>query len=302
MNVSMMDSYNLAWKLAHTIHGLSPKHQSNSNNESEQKTPTSVLNTFEYERLTVARQLIEFDSKFSSMFSGQIGAEESVEGLTHEEFLKVFSDGSGFTSGCGVEYAPSILIDQSSNPETIARVGAINSVNGDAYLSGVLRSGRRLLDTVVRRYADSNPRHLHDDFLSTGRYRILVFTTHDLVDRQKEAADKSDPSISAQALETICRDIIPAHPKDTIELVALHPFHARDFEWDQMPSCLKEFAEMSFHGPIGTMPLYEVYGVDQSRGAVVAVRPDGYVGAVKALIDAKSLGDYFDNCLVRIDA
>ncbi|KUL85566.1 hypothetical protein ZTR_08059 [Talaromyces verruculosus] len=301
MNVSMMDSYNLAWKLAHTLHGLSPKPQS-SNNEPEQSIPTSVLNTFEHERLTVARQLIEFDSKFSSMFSGQIGAEESVEGLTHEEFLKVFSDGSGFTSGCGVEYAPSIIVDQSSDPEIITWDGAVNSINGDAYLSGVLRPGRRLLDTVVRRYADANLRHLHDDFLSTGRYRILVFTTHDLVDRQKDTANDSEPSVSKQALEKICCDIISAYPKDTIELVALHPFRTRDFEWEQMPGCLKEFAEMNFHGPMGPAPLYEIYGVNQSIGAVVAVRPDGYVGAVKSLGDAKSLGTYFDNCLVRVDA
>lgn len=301
MNVSMMDSYNLAWKLAHTLHGLSPKPQT-TNNVSEQNTPTSVLNTFEHERLTVARQLIEFDSKFSSMFSGQIGAEESVEGLTHEEFLKVFSDGSGFTSGCGVEYAPSIIVDQSSDPEEIAHVDAINSVKKDAYLSGVLRPGRRLLDTPVRRYADANLRHLHDDFLSTGRYRILVFTTHDLVDREKETIDKAKRSISVQALETICHDIIPAYPKDTIELIALHPFHTRDFEWDQIPSCLKEFAEMTFHGPTGPVPFYEVYGVLQSRGAVVAVRPDGYVGAVKSLADAKNLGNYFDNCLVRVNS
>lgn len=301
MNVSMMDSYNLAWKLVHTLHGLSPTSQT-TNNGSEQNTPITVLNTFEHERLTVARQLIEFDSKFSSMFSGQIGAEESVEGLTHEEFLKVFSDGSGFTSGCGVEYAPSLIVDQSSDTDTISRVDAVNSDTKDPYLAGVLRPGRRLLDTVVRRYADANLRHLHDDFLSTGRYRILVFASNDLVDRQKETTVKAEPSISAQALETICREIIPAYPKDTIELVALHPFYKRDFEWEQMPSCLKEFAEMTFHGPTGPEPLYEIYGVLPSKGAVVAVRPDGYVGAVKPLAEAASLGAYFDNCLVRTDA
>ncbi|RAO66308.1 uncharacterized protein BHQ10_002320 [Talaromyces amestolkiae] len=300
MNVSMMDSYNLAWKLAHTLHGLSPEPQK-ANKASESNTPTTVLNTFEHERLTVARQLIEFDSKFSSMFSGQIGAEKSVEGLTHDEFLKVFSDGSGFTSGCGVEYAPSIIVDQVSDPETIAHVDAISFVKKDAYLSGVLRPGRRLLDTIVRRYADANLRHLHDDFLSTGRYRILVFTTDDLVDRQKVTTHKAETSISAQALETICREIIPAYPRDTIELVVLHPFHTRDFEWDQMPDCLKDFAEMTFHGPTGPESFYEIYGVLESRGAVVAIRPDGYVGVVKSLADAKSLGDYFDNCLVRVD-
>jgi phenol 2-monooxygenase (NADPH) len=125
MNVSMMDSYNLAWKLAHTIHGLSPQ-QPNAN----------VLATYETERLDIARILIEFDTKFSSMFSGQIGSDSAVQGLTHEQFLKVFSDGSGFTSGCGIA--------------------------GSGYLQGILKPGRRLLDSVVRRYADANLRHLQD--------------------------------------------------------------------------------------------------------------------------------------------
>lgn len=299
----MMDSYNLAWKLAHAVQGLSPKSEPNTssnNNRSEQNKPSSVLNTFEYERLAVARQLIEFDSKFSSMFSGQIGAEDSVEGLTHEEFLKVFSDGSGFTSGCGVEYEPSIIVDRdaSSTHNNAVISSTKDSTAGVDYLSGILRPGRRLLDSVVRRYADANLRHLHDEFPSTGRYRILVFTTHDLVDRQG-GGDRI--SISAKALETICRDVLPAYPTDTIELVVLHPFRTRDFEWDQMPSCLKECAEMSFHGPVGTEPLYGIYGVSENGGAAVVVRPDGYVGAVKSLADVTSLEGYLDNCLVRSD-
>jgi len=154
MNVSLMDSYNLAWKLAHTIHGLSP-----------QLPDVDVLSTFETERLKVARMLIEFDTKFSSMFSGQIGSDNSVQGLTHAQFLKVFSDGSGFTSGCGIEYPQSILV-QPPNVE--------NSypITGDDYLQGTLKPGRRLLDTVVRRYADANLRHLQD-----GTSSFLSFLT-----------------------------------------------------------------------------------------------------------------------------
>lgn len=144
MNVSMMDSYNLAWKIAHSVHGLSP-----------QKPDADVLSTYETERLEVARKLIEFDSKFSSMFSGQIDIDDSVQGLTHEQFLKVFSDGSGFTSGCGIEYSPGILVHLST-PEKPC------PISGDNYHNGTLKLGRRLMDSVVRRYADANPRHLQD--------------------------------------------------------------------------------------------------------------------------------------------
>jgi phenol 2-monooxygenase len=94
MNVSMMDSYNLAWKLAHSINGLTPDPPS--------KTANPVLETFESERTDTARQLIEFDTTFSHIFSGKIGSGDSaISGLTHEEFLRVFKEGSGFTSGCG---------------------------------------------------------------------------------------------------------------------------------------------------------------------------------------------------------
>lgn len=148
MNVSMMDSYNLSWKLVHSLHGLAPKTPKNGTND--------VLATFGRERLTVAQQLIEFDSKFSSMFSGQIGAaDETINSLTHEQFLKVFSDGSGFTSGCGIEYPTSLLVQAGADAKNYP-------VTGKDYLQGTLKPGRRLLDVVVRRYADANIRHLQD--------------------------------------------------------------------------------------------------------------------------------------------
>ncbi|KAF7915042.1 uncharacterized protein EAE98_011365 [Botrytis deweyae] len=98
MNVSMMDSYNLTWKLAHEIYALSPG-----------LPEASILKIYEFEFMTVARMLIEFDTKFSSIFSGQIVSDSSVEGLAQEQFLKVFSDGSGFTSVCRIKYPQSII-------------------------------------------------------------------------------------------------------------------------------------------------------------------------------------------------
>jgi 2-polyprenyl-6-methoxyphenol hydroxylase-like FAD-dependent oxidoreductase len=60
MNISMMDSDNLARKLAYTLQGLTPK-------------TSSLLETYHTERSTIAQDLIEFDRTFLSMFSGKIG-------------------------------------------------------------------------------------------------------------------------------------------------------------------------------------------------------------------------------------
>jgi phenol 2-monooxygenase len=147
MNVSMMDSYNLSWKLAHVLHNLTPP----TSNKTD-----PILKTFEQERLNVARQLIDFDSKFSSMFSGQIADQDpSVKGLTHDEFVTVFRGGSGFTSGCGIEYESSVLVKRMEP----LKDGPV--IRHDP-LSGTLCPGRRLLNVDVRRYADANPRNLQD--------------------------------------------------------------------------------------------------------------------------------------------
>jgi phenol 2-monooxygenase len=148
MNVSMMDSYNLAWKLVHNLHGLTPS--------SPDGAVDPILETFDQERVDVARQLIEFDAKFSHMFSGQIGSTDAeAAGLTHEEFLRVFTQGSGFTSGCGLRYPRSRLVKE---PEDVL---LSNYANGDSHC-GALVPGRRLIDAEVKRYADATTRHLHD--------------------------------------------------------------------------------------------------------------------------------------------
>jgi len=157
----MMDSYNLSWKIVHSLHGLTPK--------PAQSGGDPVLATFGEERVSVARQLIEFDSKFSSMFSGQIGvADPQLNNLTHELFLKVFSDGSGFTSGCGIEYAKSVLVDNSHLSQRD------NPVVGHDYLQGTLMPGRRLANVRVRRYADGNPRDLQDGESQFCHSHILI--------------------------------------------------------------------------------------------------------------------------------
>jgi phenol 2-monooxygenase len=144
MNVSMMDSYNLSWKLMHSLNGLTPYPQGSID---------KVLDTYELERQTVAQQLIAFDKEFSSMFSGKIGVESGKAELTHEQFLEVFNTGNGFTSGCGIEYPENFTVEK----------GALDSVvDGKDYLRGILRPGRRLLNVKVKRHADGTPRDLQD--------------------------------------------------------------------------------------------------------------------------------------------
>ncbi|KAJ6014447.1 hypothetical protein N7540_009038 [Penicillium herquei] len=268
MNVSMMDSYNLAWKLAYAIHGLTP---ASAHTETD-----PLLDTYHTERHTIAQQLIDFDRAFSSMFSGKIGASENgAGGLTHDEFLQVFSRGNGFTSGCGIEYPENMTVQRDSSDSA-------DPISGTDFLSGILRPGRRLLNVRLVRHADGYRRDLQDDLLSTGRFRILCLTSSDLLDPQ---------GVSTQALTNI-GSIIPQFPPSVLEQVVIHPRLSRDFSWNDIPAEIKEYSEMSFYSGYELDDVYATYGVDPAKGALAVVRPDGYIGVISELGDVERVEKY----------
>jgi len=163
MNVSLMDSYNLAWKIAYHLLSLNPPHPHPNLNpkpspDTDQSPQSiSILRTYATARSQVASDLIEFDKQFSGMFSGKVGAsygDEGAEPLTHERFLEVFSAASGFSSGCGLEY-------QSSYAIIPASIGTERPTQ-DELLQGALWPGRRLINVSVVRHADGVPRALQD--------------------------------------------------------------------------------------------------------------------------------------------
>ncbi|KAJ5110035.1 hypothetical protein N7532_002680 [Penicillium argentinense] len=273
MNVSMMDSYNLAWKLAYSIHGLTP-HAASAKAD-------PILDTYHTERHTIAEKLIAFDRDFSSMFSGKIGAsEDGVGGLTHEEFLEVFSRGNGFTSGCGIEYPENMAV-------TRALDGKKNPIAGEDYLSGILRPGRRLLNVRAVRHADGYRRDLQDDFASTGRFRILCLTSSDLLSHQ---------GISAKTLAAL-GNVISRFPKSVLGQVVIHPRLEKEIMWNDIPSEVKRYSEMSFYSGYELDDVYGVYGVDPAEGVLAIVRPDGYIGIVAGLGDVQRVEAYLQSLI-----
>jgi phenol 2-monooxygenase len=265
MNVSMMDGYNLSWKLAHALNGLTP-------------TPNDLIATYELERLDIARQLIEFDTKFSSMFSGKIGDE--VTGLTHEQFVDVFSTGSGFTSGCGIKYVQGLLVARELDKGTVLRTGAPTE-------AGLLVPGRRILNVKTKRFADANPRDIHDDMPSTGRYRIIVLLP---------AQFKANPAAFSEFISTFT-DAIPSYfAQGAVETVTVFPGERGSLEWTDFPDCVKEASEWLVLGD-HYGEVYKTWGVDENKGALAVVRPDGYVGAVTSLEGQKEVVGFLESVL-----
>lgn len=90
MNVSMQDAYNLGWKIANVVKGL---------------TDRSILKTYQSERRRIAQDLIDFDHRFSRLFSGRPAKDVmDEEGISMDVFKEAFVKGNMFASGIGKIY------------------------------------------------------------------------------------------------------------------------------------------------------------------------------------------------------
>lgn len=62
----------------------------------------SILKTYQSERRKIAQDLIDFDRRFSRLFSGRPAKDVmDAEGISMDEFKNAFEKGNMFASGIG---------------------------------------------------------------------------------------------------------------------------------------------------------------------------------------------------------
>ena len=279
MNVSMNDAYNLTWKLALTLRG---------------RAKPSLLQTYQTERQYIAKQLVDFDEKFSHLFV-------SPEKLEGPEFHDMYVQNKGFTSGCGHQYPPSVLTDERVDVE----------IDGKALEP--LRPGKRLLPITLTRYVDGSTVNILDDMPSNGHFHIVVFAgdalSHGRLDNLSTYLSSSSSPLTrfseshssmrlSQEWISSADDILynPANDPTTIinlylVLTSSHlevPVETLPAPFPHWKSSIYEDINSTSHGELG---------VHVNVGALVVVRPDGYVGLVTGLENGGRLGAYFERIL-----
>ncbi|PSR71348.1 hypothetical protein PHLCEN_2v12777 [Hermanssonia centrifuga] len=266
MNASMNDTHNLVWKITYVLRGWAN---------------ISLLETYEFERRKYAQDLISFDKKFSALFSGKPRSEANQDGVSHEQFLEAFQTFGAFTSGIGVHYAPSAIVNTAHQE----------------YASNVI-IGQRMPPHVFIRAADARPYELQDLLPADSRFKIVVFV-----------GDISDVS-QGERVRTLGTEL--AAPEgfvkrfggtshDTVfDVLSISSATKNKVNYTDLPVALRThwskvllddtdmFARVGGKG-------YETYGIDPLRGAMVIVRPDGYVGMVASLENTATIGQYFSS-------
>ncbi|KAI0675863.1 FAD binding domain-containing protein [Trametes maxima] len=269
MNASMNDTHNLAWKLTHVLRGWAD---------------LSILKTYEFERRKYAQDLIDFDKKFSKLFSGKPRTEENQDGVTHEEFLEAFQTFGLFTSGIGVHYEPS----------------AITHAQHQAVASKLI-VGERLIPHVFVRAADARPYDIQDVLPSDARFKVLVFTGNILdtaqAARVKALAEELDRP------ESFYHRFGHGDPSKVFDVLSISAAKKQDVNYTDLPPLFRQhwskvlLDDTDLYARVGGGG-YEAYGIDAQRGAIVVIRPDGYVGVVAPLDGAKDVVAYFESFMI----
>ncbi|CCM01337.1 uncharacterized protein FIBRA_03386 [Fibroporia radiculosa] len=265
MNASMNDTHNLAWKLSHVLRGWAD---------------LSLLDTasgflycrYEFERRKYAQDLINFDKKFSALFSGKPRTEENQEGVSHEEFIQAFRTFGMFTSGIGVHYGPSMLTNATHKK-----------------VASNLNIGQRMPSHIFVRPADARPIELQDVLPADTRFKLVVFAGAVTEPAQKARVEALADTLGAKG-GLLSKDVVDIVTvcSGTVESVVLGSLPAVF-----RPHFTKVFVDdMDMHRRSGGGG-YAAYGIDTQAGAIVVVRPDGFVGMVAPFEHVGDVESYF---------
>ncbi len=276
MNVSMQDTFNLGWKLAHVLKGLSEP---------------QLLASYSAERQAIAQNLIDFDREWAKLVSAPVKSESNPDGVEPAEVQKYFVQHGRYTAGTASRYLPSLLTGDGAHQQ----------------LAEGFQIGMRFHSAPVVRLADAKPVQLGHVVKADGRWRIFAFA-----DKGDPAAETSairrlcnflkDDQSSPVLRHTAAGEDIDA----VIDLRAVFQQNHRDLALGRMPSLLlpakgryglRDYEKMFCPDLKSGNDIFEMRGIDRDKGCLVIVRPDQYVAQVLPLDAHEALSGYFQGIL-----
>ncbi|MCB1395365.1 MAG: FAD-dependent monooxygenase [Rhodobacter sp.] len=271
MNVSMQDTFNLGWKLAHVFQG---------------RADASLLHSYSGERWLEAKRLVDTDHEWARIMSAPPGQSDLDSG-DEPRFVTAFKANLEFTGGLAVKYDQSALIGAPTH-QALATGEEI---------------GRRFHSAPVVRVADAKQMQLGHAAEADGRWRIYAFAGKDpsAIDRLADwlASDPKSPVVRCTGKD---EDI-----DAVIDVRAVFPQTFDQIDYTAMPALLKptkgklglQDHEKAFcldHKGVGD--IYAMRGIDREQGCMIVVRPDQYTANILPLDGYQELADFFAGFLL----
>jgi phenol 2-monooxygenase len=275
MNVSMQDTFNLGWKLAAVLEG---------------RAKPELLRTYSAERHAIAQELIDFDKEWSKIMASPPKNPDRPElgGVDPEELQAYFIKSGRYTAGVATHYAPTTILTAEAKHQALAEGFTI---------------GMRFHSAPVVRLADAKPVQLGHAARADGAWRVYAFA---------DATGKRLRELAvflAESPKSPIRQFTPngADIDSVIDFRAVFQQGHRDLKVQELPPLL-----LPRKGCFGLIDYEKVYspdlkngadifdlrGIDRTRGAMVVVRPDQYVSNVMPLDAHDEISAFFGQFLI----
>ncbi|KAI4110176.1 MAG: hypothetical protein L6R37_000069 [Teloschistes peruensis] len=281
MNLGMLDSYNLTWKLSLVLKGMASP---------------SLLETYQMERRYIANQFIEFDIKFAHLYLQK-------EALGSPEiFCTVWKQSHGFISGCSHRYLDGLLTRSSIRAR-------INQAAKEP-----LTPGKRMHTMSLTRHMDGTAVDLLEDMPSNGRFHLFVFAGKLMTFAVFKALANSLASTESP-LTYFFKDG-PARPEvfehenirqsdvrnrdHYLDLFLIHSSNHLEIELSKLPAPFSQWATRVYEDVDGIG--HASHGVSERDGALAPVRPDGIIGLVTSLQNPKGILDYLKDFMLEFSS
>ena len=271
MNVSMQDTFNLGWKLAHVFQG---------------RADASILKSYSAERWAEAKRLVDTDHEWARIMTAPPGESMADEG-GQPRIVTQFKANLEFTGGLAVKYEPSALI----GPATHQALATGEEI------------GRRFHSAPVVRLADAKQMQLGHAAEADGRWRIYAFAGRDHGPLRALADWLATDPASPVVKHTGKDENVDA----VIDLRAVFQETFDQLDYTDMPSLLKpEKGRLGLqdHEKIfctdhkGLGDIYDMRGIDREQGCMIVVRPDQYIAHVLPLDARAELAEFFAGFLL----
>jgi phenol 2-monooxygenase len=283
MNISMQDGFNIDWKIGLVAAGTAHP---------------SVLDTYSPERHQLATMLLEFDRHWSKSFTDDkfpaAGTSEKTKSMI--QVVEMFED---FADGLKVFYGASLLVwknDGKDGPAVAHR----------------LIPGERFPPAKLRNQAEGRTEWTTRLLESDGRFHVVLLAGDVRVEAQRQRVERLSYFLAGQDSCLTRYASIPGRFHCLIRLVTFHSASWREAEFFQFPDVLRPLDpvmgwdysriwcdDVCIWDRECDGQTYAKWVADRTRGAVVVVRPDQYIGWVGELEDVDALTRYFDGLILK---
>lgn len=271
MNVSMGDTFNLGWKLAHVLTG---------------RAVPSLLHSYSAERQLEAKRLVETDHKWARIMSAPPGDSE-LDGSEMPRFQKQFIENLEFTGGLAVHYEPSAIV-----AEPVHQHLATGQI-----------IGKRFHSAPVLRLADAKPMQLGHIAEADGRWRIYAFAGLDDTGQNGGAIHQLCDFLDGDTASPIRRFARKGEDIDAIiDMRAIFQQNFTSLNYEDMPALLRpakgryglrDFEKVFCVDHKSGRDIYDMRGIDRNDGCLVVVRPDQYVAHILPLDSFSNISEFF---------